>query len=75
MNEDALDGVGSRPSPFFVERVVAEAAFEATRHFTPDLNSGGFVYDWPHRNDGRGGQGDDTALRRFWRFQRTGSAA
>lgn len=72
VDEEALDGVGSRPSPFYVERLAAENSFAVTRYFTSDLNyTHQFVYDWEHRNDGR--LGDDFVLRRFWRFTKSGS--
>ncbi len=69
VDEEALEGVGSRPSPFYIERIVEENNFEAIRYFTADLNSGDtFLYDWPHRNDER--LGDGFRLRRFWRFKK-----
>ena len=72
VDEEALGGVGSRPSPFYVERIAAENFFAATRYFTPDLNyTHQFVYDWEHRNDGR--LGDDFVLRRFWRLTKSAS--
>src|SRR5690606_42043017 len=46
VNEEALGGRGSRPSPFFIERIATEAGFEVERHFTADLNAGEYVYDW-----------------------------
>lgn len=69
VDEEALRGVGSRPSPFFVERVAAESGFAVERIFSSELNSGGqFRYDWQHRNDGS--PHDDLVNRRFWRFRR-----
>lgn len=67
VNELAVSGWGSRPSPFYVERIADENGFRVERHFTPDLNAGEFVYDWEHTND------DDASgwnRRRFWRMHR-----
>lgn len=70
VDEEALNGVGSRPSPFYVERLAREAGLEVERHFSADLNSGNFfLYDWKHRDDGA--PNDDFGNRRFWRFSRT----
>lgn len=68
VNEEALNGRGCRPSPFYVERLASEHGFGVERHFSPDLNSAQFVYDWEHRNDDRDGGFE---LRRFWRFRRS----
>jgi SAM-dependent methyltransferase len=69
IDEESVEGVGSRPSPFYIERIARENNFDFTRYFTADLNSGSqFVYDWPHKNDNR--PGDDWKLRRFWRLTR-----
>ena len=79
VDEEALEGTGSRPSPFYIERIAKENNFEVIRYFTADLNSGQenatgyqFRYDWTHKNDGSfdtnfRGAGD---LRRFWRFRK-----
>ena len=67
-DEEALEGTGSRPSPFYIERIAQENNFEAIRYFSADLNSGVFVYDWPHRNDNR--LGENWRLRRFWRLKK-----
>lgn len=69
VNEEALSGRGSRPSPFYVERIAAEAGFEVERHFSADLNADGFVYDWPHTGSGDLGGWHQ---RRFWRLHRRG---
>ena len=67
VNEESLEGIGSRPSPFYIERFAKENNFEVVRYFDSDLNSGNqFLYNWEHKNDER--QGDDFKLRRFWRF-------
>jgi len=69
IDEESLRGVGSRPSPFFIERIAAEEGFDVERIFSSDLNSGQqFCYDWEHRNDGSAN--DDFINRRFWRFRR-----
>ena len=81
VEDEALEGTGSRPSPFYVERIAQENNFEVIRYFTSDLNSGQetpnayqFRYDWKHKNDEsfnvhfRGGEPHD--LRRFWRFKK-----
>lgn len=69
VDEEALEGVGSRPSPHFIERIAEENGFACTRYFTRDLNSGDtFSYDWKHRNNERGAGSRDFSLRRFWRF-------
>jgi len=66
VDEEALRGTGSRPSPFYVERVAAENAFRFHRLFDADLNVGDqFVYDWQHHNDNRP---EGWRLRRMWRF-------
>lgn len=69
VNEEALGEKGSRPSPFYIERIAKENGFEVDRYFTSDLNSSAFIYDWEHRDDNRDGGWD---LRRFWRMRRNG---
>lgn len=78
VDEEALEGTGSRPSPFYIERIAHENNFEVLRYFTADLNSGQenpteyqFRYDWKHKNDDSFNAhfgGPD--LRRFWRFRK-----
>lgn len=71
VEEEALEGVGCRPSPAWVERVAQECGFTVHRYFTADLNAGNyFFYDWKALNNGRGTGSNDFQLRRFWRFQR-----
>jgi len=72
-DEEALEGDGCRPSPFYIERIANENDFEAERHFTPDLNVNNifgnnlFFYDWVHKNDeSLGGWGQ----RRCWRLKK-----
>lgn len=73
VDEEALEGVGSRPSPFYIERLAAEGGFACERFFTPDLNyTHQFLYDWPHRNDER--VSADFVLRRFWRLKKLTSS-
>lgn len=70
VEEEALRGTGSNPSPFYVERLATENGFATHRYFDADLNVGDqFVYDWEHRNDDRMGR---WRLRRLWRFTRAG---
>lgn len=71
----ALEGVGSRPSPFYIERIAEENGFEVIRHFTKDLNCARplqdppeFNYTWEHKNDND--LGTFTGYRRFWRFKK-----
>jgi SAM-dependent methyltransferase len=67
LNEEALNGRGSRPSPFYIERLAGENGFDVERYFSADLNSDHYVYDWEHRdNDDLGG----FEQRRFWRMRR-----
>lgn len=69
VDEEALHGMGSRPSPFYIERLARESGFEVTRCFTADLNHGHqFRYDWRHRNDDR--LSENFVLRRFWRLKK-----
>ena len=69
VDEEALGGTGSRPSPAFIERVARERGLEVVRCFTADLNTGPqFRYDWEHRDDGTSPK--DMSLRRFWRLTR-----
>jgi len=71
VNEEALEGVGSRPSPYYIERIATEHNFEFTRYFTSDLNGGGaFRYDWAHKNDCSGRSAEDFWYRRFWRMRK-----
>ncbi len=72
VDEEALEGIGSRPSPFYIERIANENNFEANRYFTADLNVRHlYVYDWVHKNDDR--LGEDFKLRRCWRLTKNES--
>jgi 2-polyprenyl-3-methyl-5-hydroxy-6-metoxy-1,4-benzoquinol methylase len=65
---NALEGIGSRPSPFFIERIAQENNFEGIRYFSADLNYDNFFYDWEHKNDDPGSK--NITLRRCWRFKK-----
>jgi len=72
VNEQAIGGVGSRPSPSYVERIAVQHGFAVNRHFTSDLNVGDqFLYDWEHQNNGD--LGPPWQLRRFWHFNKAAS--
>jgi SAM-dependent methyltransferase len=72
VNSRGLNGKQNRPSPFYLERLAKAAGYEIERCFTSDLNSGMFVYDWPHKDNGDLG---GFAKRRMWRFHRPAQAA
>jgi SAM-dependent methyltransferase len=69
---NALEGIGSLPSPFFIERIAQENNFEGTRYFSADLNYDNFIYDWEHKNNDPGGK--IITLRRCWRFKKIGTS-
>jgi 2-polyprenyl-3-methyl-5-hydroxy-6-metoxy-1,4-benzoquinol methylase len=74
IDEESLLGIGSRPSPAYIERLARDAGFWIDRHFTADLNvPPQFCYDWEHRDDGA--PNDDFVKRRFWRLRRGGGPA
>jgi SAM-dependent methyltransferase len=74
IDEEALEGTGSRPSPFYIERLATENNFDFVRYFTPDLNSAAHCcYDWPHKNID--GPAEDLRLRRFWSFKKAAPVA
>ncbi len=75
IDEEALEGIkGSRPSPFYIERIAKENNFETIRYFSADLNCGHqFIYDWKHRNDNR--LSEDFILRHFRRFRKITTSA
>jgi hypothetical protein len=60
--DQALDGVGSRPSPAWVERVLTEEGFGFTRLEDSRCNWELHEYDWPLRNTGEFRNG----RRRMW---------
>ena len=65
-SDSSFDGVGSRPGPYFIERIFENNNFKVIRCFSKDLNSGHYVYDWEHKND----NSIFTDKRRFWNFKR-----
>lgn len=65
-NDESLNGLGSRPGPYFIERIFENNNFEVIRCFSKDLNSEYYVYDWEHKND----NSVFTDKRRFWNFKR-----
>jgi hypothetical protein len=60
--DQALNGVGSRPSPVYIENVLKKNGFEFKRLDDSELNSSFHVYDWIPKNDDSFRDG----LRRFW---------
>jgi Methyltransferase domain len=62
MYDQALDGVGSRPSPANVERVLREEGFAFTRLQDQRSNWELHQYDWPPKNNGQFRSGQ----RRMW---------
>lgn len=67
VDEESLCGTGSRPSPFYIERMAEENGFHIVRCFSADLNAGPqFCYDWEHKDDGEAPE--TLRLRRFWRL-------
>ena len=75
IDEEALEGTGSRPSPFYIERIANENNFEAKRYFSSDLNTKDifgrnlFFYDWIQKNnDNLGGW----RQRRCWLLKKSG---
>ena len=73
VDEQALEGIGSCASPFYIERIANENNFEAIRYFSPDLNvrtlfgKDQFIYDWAHKNDNTLG---GWKLRRCWHLKK-----
>ena len=69
VDEESLEGIGSRPSPFYIERIAKENNFDVIRYFSEELNSGTqFIYNWEHKDNNR--LGENFKLRRFWRFKK-----
>lgn len=60
--DQALGGVGTRPSPANVERVLRANKAHAALCLDPRLNSRGQTYDWIPNND----DSVSTGFRRFW---------
>jgi SAM-dependent methyltransferase len=72
VNSRGLHGLQNRPSPFYIERLASAAGYQVERCFTSDLNSGTFLYDWPHKDNGDLG---GFSHRRMWRLHRSPGAA
>lgn len=64
--DQAVDGVGCRPSAARVERVLAIEGMTWNRIADDRCNAGFHVYDWPERDTGRIEHGQ----RRFWFVKR-----
>lgn len=65
-SNEALDGIGGRPSPFYVERILEENNFKVLRFFENSINTDFHVYDWKHKNNDRVVENH----RRFWLFKK-----
>ncbi|GAB6054616.1 hypothetical protein JCM17960_34360 [Magnetospira thiophila] len=59
----------SRPSPAYVERHFGELGFKAERHFTKDLETDYYIYDWIPTNS-LNLELNGKFLRRFWLMTR-----
>lgn len=68
--DQAFNNIGSRPSPFFVERILTELGRSFTRIDDDRCNTEYHRYDWPITNTGEHRNG----LRRFWFVSPAGSA-
>jgi Methyltransferase domain len=64
--DQSLDGIGSRPSPAFVERVLKDEGMEFTRIDDARCNSEEDFYDWPIKNTNLVATGQ----RRMWFVKR-----
>lgn len=51
--DQAVDGIGCRPSTAFIERVLNDRGVRWRRHDDPRLNTDLHIYDWKSLNDGR----------------------
>jgi len=61
--DQSFSGIGTRPSPFSIERVIKQEGFKAKIQLDSKLNVDELhVYDWEHTNNKRWRNG----LRRFW---------
>ena len=60
--DGAANGIGSRPSPAHIERIVEEQGFQSVLYADADLNAAYHRYDWPIKNTGEYKSGQ----RRFW---------
>ena len=82
-NDHPIHGMqGARPSPAYIEKLFTKNGWAFDRHFTCDLNTGSFLFDWEHKNNeeiarsiqnneeiARSIQGTKKHLRRFWYFK------
>lgn len=64
--DNPLHGVGSFPSPLYIENFFRGKQYGVEQYFHADLNTSIHVYDWVHQNDNSCVDG----RRRFWRFKR-----
>jgi len=60
--DQALNGVGSRPSALNIENFIRSNKFNFKRYDDPDLNSPPHFYDWKEENTNLSPIGQ----RRFW---------
>lgn len=60
----AVNGVGSFPSPAYIEKTMIDNGFKVEKYFDEDINSGRHVYNWIHKNNNE----LKSDQRRFWRF-------
>ncbi len=65
--DQAIDGVGTRPSQAWVERILTEEKRSFERLFNARLNADGHFYDWPLKNTRQCPRGQ----RRFWFVKRS----
>jgi hypothetical protein len=64
--DQAVNGIGSRPSAGMIERCIVEAGASYTRYNDSDINAGFHRYDWPVTNT----RTWEPGLRRFWIIKR-----
>lgn len=69
--DNAVNGIGCRPSAAAVEKVLADCGMTFERMDSDKLNAGPFVYNWQPKNDG------DTSInkRRLWFCFKTGNSS
>lgn len=65
-DDGSLRGIGSRPTPSYIEQFHVQRGYTVHRHWTTDLNSGPHLYDWEPKHDGAVNDGK----RRFWEFRK-----
>lgn len=71
LDDYPIGNKGARPSPFYIENEFMKCGWMYERHFSADLNTSGFLYDWSHKNTGAFGK-ERKAFARFWCFKNTG---